>query len=161
MVDSATIALAKSAQSLLFPWVDSPNNTDGKYHVARKKEDRPIKVELDQIDSYIKQGYGVRMSNKLKEHRPGLFMPKSIDGCKIDGEAVKGLFPHWKVIPWAWSFYPEFRSWRRFHGEFCPFLCSSCCTLRGSGLRRVSTTLRQVFAKFSDDLFFLALLLIN
>ena len=51
-----------------------------KYHVARKKEDRPIEVDLDEIETYIKRGYGVRMSNRLQRHSPGLFMPKSIHG---------------------------------------------------------------------------------
>lgn len=55
---------------------------DGKYHVARKKEDRPIKVELAQIESYIRRGYGVRMSNRLERHPPGLFTPKSIEGWR-------------------------------------------------------------------------------
>jgi hypothetical protein len=56
--------------------------TDGKYRVAKKKEDRPIKVDFDEIESYIRRGYGLRMSNRLKRHPPGLFMPKSIDGWR-------------------------------------------------------------------------------
>ena len=56
--------------------------SNGKYHVARKKEDLPIEVDYDEIESYLKRGYGVRMSNKLKQHRPGLFIPASIDGWR-------------------------------------------------------------------------------
>jgi len=48
---------------------------DGKYRVAKKKEDRPIKVNFDEIESYIRRGYCLRMSNRLKRHPPGLFMP--------------------------------------------------------------------------------------
>jgi hypothetical protein len=55
---------------------------NGKYKVARRKDDRPIQVELVEIESYIKRGYGVRMGNKLKRHPPGLFMPKSIHGWR-------------------------------------------------------------------------------
>jgi hypothetical protein len=55
---------------------------NGKYKVARRKEDRPIQVEFVEIESYIKRGYGVRMGNKLKRHPPGLFMPKSIQGWR-------------------------------------------------------------------------------
>jgi len=55
---------------------------DGKYHVARKKEATPIKVDFDEIESYIRRGYGVRKGNKLERHPPGLFMPKSICGWK-------------------------------------------------------------------------------
>jgi hypothetical protein len=50
---------------------------DGKYHVAKKKEDTPIAVNLDELESYIQRRYGVRMGNKLLKHPPGLFMPKS------------------------------------------------------------------------------------
>jgi len=53
---------------------------NGKYHVAKKKGDRPVEVDLDEIESYIKRGFGVRMSNKLKRHPPGLFRPISIRG---------------------------------------------------------------------------------
>jgi hypothetical protein len=55
---------------------------DGTYHVAKKKEDTPIKVKLDEIVLYVRRGYGVRMGNKQKKHPPGLFMPESIDGWK-------------------------------------------------------------------------------
>jgi hypothetical protein len=55
---------------------------DGKYHVARRKEDHPVKVDLGEIESYIRRGYGVRMGNRLKKHSPGLFMPKSIYGWR-------------------------------------------------------------------------------
>ncbi len=55
---------------------------DGKYHVARRKEDRPVKVDFGEIESYIRRGYGVRMANRLKRHPPGLFMPKSICGWR-------------------------------------------------------------------------------
>ena len=41
---------------------------DGKYHVAKKKEDTPIAVNLDELESYIQRGYGVRMGNKLLKH---------------------------------------------------------------------------------------------
>jgi hypothetical protein len=56
--------------------------TDGTYHVARKKEEPPTKVALDEVVSYVRRGYGVRMGDRLKKHPPGLFMPKSIDGWK-------------------------------------------------------------------------------
>jgi hypothetical protein len=55
---------------------------NGKYRVARKKEDRAIEVDYDEIEAHIRRGYGVRMSNKLKKHPPGLFMPKSIEGWR-------------------------------------------------------------------------------
>jgi hypothetical protein len=55
---------------------------DGKYHVARRKEDRPVRVDLGEIKSYIRRDYGARMGNRLKRHPPGLFMPKSIYGWK-------------------------------------------------------------------------------
>jgi hypothetical protein len=55
---------------------------DGTYHVARKKEDPFTRVALDEIVPYIQRGYGLRMSNKPEEHRPGLFMPNSIDGWR-------------------------------------------------------------------------------
>jgi len=49
-----------------------------KYKVAKRKEDRPTEVDLEEIESFIKQGYGLRMSNKREKHPPGLFMPDSI-----------------------------------------------------------------------------------
>ena len=55
---------------------------NGKYHVAKKKEDLPIEVDYGEIKSYLAKGYGVRMSNKLKKHPPGLFMSASIDGWR-------------------------------------------------------------------------------
>jgi hypothetical protein len=55
---------------------------DGTYHVARKKEDPPKKVRLEEIVSWLRIGYGLRMSNRLERHPPGLFMPESIDGWK-------------------------------------------------------------------------------
>jgi hypothetical protein len=62
--------------------VEPHKYADGKYHVSRKKEDPPIKVDLDEIESYIRRGYGVRMGNRLKRHPPGLFMPESIYGWR-------------------------------------------------------------------------------
>lgn len=62
--------------------VEPHKYADGKYHVARKKEDRPIKVDFEEIESYIRRDYGVRMGNRLMRHPPGLFMPKSIRGWR-------------------------------------------------------------------------------
>jgi hypothetical protein len=56
--------------------------SNGKYHVTRKKEDRPLEVNFGEIETYIKRGYGVRMSNRLRRHPPGLFMPDSIRGWR-------------------------------------------------------------------------------
>jgi hypothetical protein len=53
---------------------------DGRYRVAKKKEDIPIHVSLDELESYVARGYGVRMGNKQMKHPPGLFMPNSILG---------------------------------------------------------------------------------
>ena len=55
---------------------------DGKYHVAREKEDSPVRVDADEVKSYIRRGYGLRMGNRLAGHPPGLFMPQSIYGWR-------------------------------------------------------------------------------
>jgi hypothetical protein len=67
---------------------------DGRYHVAKKKEDIPIPVNLDELDSYIGRGLGVRMGNKQLKPPPGLFMPKLSWVVRgDDGRAYgKGLF---------------------------------------------------------------------
>lgn len=51
---------------------------NGKYHVARRKEDMPIEVDYAEIPDYVRRGYGVRMG--AEGHPPGLFMPESIRG---------------------------------------------------------------------------------
>lgn len=53
---------------------------NGKYKVAKRKEDTPIEVDFREIADYIRQGYGVRMGNTSESHPPGLFMPPSIVG---------------------------------------------------------------------------------
>lgn len=53
---------------------------NGKYHVAKRKEDTPVEVDYAAIPSYVERGYGVRMGNADENHPPGLFMPKSIMG---------------------------------------------------------------------------------
>ena len=54
--------------------------SNGKYHVAKKKGDKPVEVNLNEIESFVKRGFGVRMSNNSKRHPPGLFRAMSIRG---------------------------------------------------------------------------------
>jgi hypothetical protein len=54
--------------------------SNGKYRVAKWKEDWPTEVDLGEIESFVHRHYGVRMSNRLEKHPPGLFMPRSIMG---------------------------------------------------------------------------------
>jgi hypothetical protein len=51
---------------------------NGKYHVAKSKDDTQIPVDKDELPSYVQRGYGIRMGNKHMNHPPGLFMPHSI-----------------------------------------------------------------------------------
>jgi len=51
---------------------------DGKYHIVKKKDDTPILAEENELLSYVRRGYGIRMGNKHMNHPPGLFMPHSI-----------------------------------------------------------------------------------
>ena len=53
---------------------------NGKYHVAKRKEDAPIEVDYGDIAAYVQRDYGVRMGNEDENHPPGLFMPRSILG---------------------------------------------------------------------------------
>jgi hypothetical protein len=53
---------------------------DGKYRVARRKEDIHIAVDQNELKPAIARGLGIRMGNKQAGHSPGLFMPKSILG---------------------------------------------------------------------------------
>jgi hypothetical protein len=55
---------------------------NGKYRVATKKEEPYVEVDLDEIVSWIKRGYGVRMSSRLDRHPPGLIRPQSIRGWR-------------------------------------------------------------------------------
>jgi ATP-dependent DNA ligase len=55
---------------------------NGTYRVATRKEGPYQSVKLDEITSWIRRGYGVRMSNKQERHPPGLFKPESIQGWK-------------------------------------------------------------------------------
>jgi hypothetical protein len=56
-----------------------PNvSMDGKYRVAKSKNDTPIPADKDELMSYVQRGYGIRMGNKHMNHLPGLFMPHSI-----------------------------------------------------------------------------------
>jgi hypothetical protein len=55
---------------------------NGKYHVAKKKGGPYFDVDFDDIASWVRRGYGVRMSNKPQKHPPGLIMPESIQGWK-------------------------------------------------------------------------------
>ena len=51
---------------------------DGKYRVAKRKEGPWIPVDLHELPSYVRRGYGIRMGNKQERHPAGLFMPPSI-----------------------------------------------------------------------------------
>jgi hypothetical protein len=55
---------------------------NGKYRVARKKGGPYTDVGFEEIVSWIRRGYGVRMSNKLQEHPPGLIRAESVQGWK-------------------------------------------------------------------------------
>jgi hypothetical protein len=53
---------------------------NGKYRVARRKEDIPLEVDQHELEPSLGRGLGIRMSNKDANHPPGLFRPKSILG---------------------------------------------------------------------------------
>jgi hypothetical protein len=55
---------------------------DGRYQIAKHRDGPYLRVSYDEIVSRIRQGYGVRMSNKQEQHRPGLFKPQSIQGWR-------------------------------------------------------------------------------
>ena len=57
---------------------------DGRYHVAKTKEDIPIPANLDELDSYIGRGFGVRMGDKQLK-RALLASPRSFSSMICDG----------------------------------------------------------------------------